>query len=303
MSRPNGPNQRRAVAIIGAPLVVAAATAAWSWWADTDPFGPRLPPAVHLDGYDSSLLRQTFLRAGYDLDAISAGRDGVPRIILSSLPADLADLDVPGTRKKLFIATMLPLVLQVNEEIAARRRRLTDLQARLATGEALGSGDADWLAALAAEFGGSGTDPMPLLGRVDQIPTSLALAQAAEESGWGTSRFARDGNALFGQWSFDDEAMRPAAARQPGYGIRPFASLLDAVRAYAHNLNTHAAYREFRRLRATVRESGRPLDGHALAGTLTGYSERGSAYVRSLRAIIRANGLSAYDAARFTGLS
>jgi Bax protein len=300
--RPNGLTRRRAV-LFGAPLAVAAAAALWWWWAGDGRFAPRLPPAVHLDGYDSDLLRRTFLRLGYDLDAVSAGREGVPRVILASLPPDLGDLAVPQSRKELFVATMLPLVLQVNEEIAAERRRLLDLQARMKSGEAPSRADLGWLEEMAEYYAAAEPDPALLLPRIDQIPASLALAQAAEESGWGTSRFARDGNALFGQWSFDDDAMRPKQARSAGYGVRAFDSLLDAVRAYARNLNGHPAYRDFRRARAEARRAGRPLDGNALAGTLTRYSERGPAYVRTLRSIIRANGLTAYDAARFAGLS
>ncbi len=303
---------RRAV-LAGAPLALAVVVGAWIATLNgrdagrrpqDDAFGPFLPPSVALTGIEAQaaeLLRRNFLRLGYDIGAVGAGR-GVPRIILASLPPDLSELDAPAARKEVFLAAMLPLVLQVNEEIASRRRRLEHIRAGLAAGQPLDAGDRAWLHEIAAAYGVPDPDPDILMPRIDQIPVSLALAQAAEESGWGTSRFARDGNALFGQWSFGEAAMRPRQASRDGYGVRAFDNLLEAVRAYARNLNTHAAYREFRQARAALRRAGKPLDGHALAGTLTRYSARGPAYVRSLRAIIAANGLGALDAARFAGL-
>lgn len=291
---------RRAVAY-GAPVMMALAGLAWlGGWMRVDAYGPFLPPAMRLDGYDSALLQQTFLRMNYDLDAVGEGGK-VPRVILASLPRDLHRIEASSARKELFLATMLPLVLQTNEEIAADRRRLLDLRAGLATAGGLSWRDEVWLEQLAEDYGLAEPNPTALLARIDLIPPSLALAQAAEESGWGTSRFARDGNALFGQWSFGgDDIIQPLAGRG-GYGVRTFGNLSDAVRAYARNLNSHGAYRDFRSARAAARASGRPLDGFALAGTLTGYSERGHGYVKSLRLIMRANGLSAFDAARFAG--
>lgn len=286
----------------GAPFAAALAAAGWliGWPDQGAAYGPFLPPAIRLDGNSAKLLQQAFLRFDYDLDAIGAGRGDVPRIILARLPPDLDKLTATETRKRLFLSTMLPLVLQVNEEIAARRRRLLAI---MATDDRPSPDDLAWLQEMAQAYGVADPAPPILLPRIDQVPPSLALAQAAEETGWGTSRFARDGNALFGQWSFGTEGvMRPLAAVNDGYGIRSFDNLVGAVRAYAHNLNTHAAYREFRVARTAMRRAGQPLDGDALAGSLSRYSERGSAYVRSIRAIMRDNGLAALDAARFAGI-
>ena len=140
-----------------------------------------------------------------------------------------------------------------------------------------------------------------LMRRVDTVPASLALAQAAEESGWGTSRFAQEGNALFGQWTTaEGEGLVPRRREaEASHKVRVFDELHDAVAAYLHNLNTHRAYRQFRLTRAEQRaESGR-LDSVALVEDLKSYSERGEDYVASIKTIIRVNRLRQLDQAAF----
>ena len=136
--------------------------------------------------------------------------------------------------------------------------------------------------------------------RVAPVPTALALAQAVEESAWGTSRFARDGNALFGQWVWNEEAgIVPRGQRDgPDYAVRAFESPLQSVQDYARILNTHWAYADFRDKRAALLEAGQPLDSWELAKTLTRYSERREDYVKSLHAIKRVNNLRPLDAAK-----
>lgn len=246
--------------------------------------------------HSARLLHDTFDRIGYRLDAVAGDGDPVPPILLARMPRDLAHLAPVDARKRVFLQVILPQVLHVNQSVLRDRARLLEIKER-APLEA-GGDDAAWLAALSERYAVAG-DIDRLLTRVDAIPVSLALAQAAEESGWGTSRFAREGNALFGQWSFSGIGLVPVDAADKGHRVRSFATLVDAVRAYAHNLNTHRAYAEFRRLRAALRAAdGRALDGEALAGSLGHYSERRDAYVDSLRSIIRANNLRAFDAAR-----
>ncbi len=232
-------------------------------------------------------LDAAFARMGYRLDhVVQGGR--VPPLFLPAVPGDLETLPVVDDKKHVFLRLMLPLVLVVNEEIAEDRRRL----------EAMAAGriprDEDWLADIAARYGAEGAAPAQLLRRVDTVPPSLALAQAAEESGWGTSRFVREANNLFGHTGHD-----VAPVGDPnGQRMASFASLHEAVRAYIHNLNTHAAYEPMRRARATARARGAAADGHALAGTLLRYSERGAAYVDAIRALIRSNHLQKLDHAR-----
>ena len=135
-----------------------------------------------------------------------------------------------------------------------------------------------------------------LLERVDIVPPSLAMAQSAEESGWGTSRFADLGNALFGQWTWSG-GIEPLNKRQDkgSYGIARFDTPLQSVEAYMRNLNTHAAYQSLRERRAAMRRAGERPDGYELAKTLTSYSERGEDYVHSLHAIMRVNKLQPAD--------
>jgi Bax protein len=132
---------------------------------------------------------------------------------------------------------------------------------------------------------------------MDIVPPSLAIAQAAIESGWGQSRFATNGNALFGQRTTNpDRGMRPAALPETTtVRVAAFGRPIESVRSYIHNLNTYPAYQAFRDRRAALRRSGGESDGLTLAGTLVAYSTRGQAYVRDLQSIIRANRLAAFD--------
>ncbi len=137
-----------------------------------------------------------------------------------------------------------------------------------------------------------------LISRVDAVPPSLVLAQAAEESGWGTSRFADLGNALFGQWTYGAGIAPLQRRKEKGqYSIAAFDSPLDSIRAYLQNINSHPAYQELRKVRAAARANGGIASGYDLARTLTKYSERGEDYVHSLHAIMRVNKLAPTDSA------
>jgi Bax protein len=262
-----------------------------------------LPPgyAVKANEARSARLLNTALdRMGYRLDAVTGQGAEVPRLFLASLPGDLGNLPVVEDRKALFLRTLLPLVLGVNESIAADRRRLIDLRDRVQAGHQPTMSEREWLKGLAEEYKLTTVSFSVLLRHVDEIPPSLALAQAAEESGWGTSRFAREGNSLFGHTVESGAGMAPSAEDANDYDIRSFRSLHGAVRAYARNLNTHRAYEQFRRERAAQRARGGQLDGMALAVALSGYSERGDGYVETIRSIIRRNELTAFDTARLS---
>ena len=138
-----------------------------------------------------------------------------------------------------------------------------------------------------------------LLRRVDAIPVALALAQAAVESGWGTSRFARQGNALFGQWAWTESAgMRPSAASNDRAVVRSFGSLLDSVRAYMHNLNTHQNYKRFRDARYRLKPQTEAVKARRLAAYLDSYAEIGQAYVEKLLVIISSNNFDHYAEAK-----
>jgi len=260
-------------------------------------------PGVALDERTVSAadLADIFRRIDYRLGGVGAGARPVPRIVIDRIPADLADMRSASERKQVFIKMMLPLVLAANERILADRREILALRDRVGGRlSALSPSERAWLESKCRRYGLDNPDFETLLRRVDMIPPSLALAQAAEESGWGTSRFVREGNALFGQRTFKRGAGLVPERREDGqrHEVRVFSRLLDSIMSYMTNLNSHAAYREFRLSRERQRSVLGRLDGWALAGTLTRYSERGEDYVRTIRSIIEANGLRALDRAR-----
>ena len=243
-------------------------------------------------------LLTSFRRLGYDLEKVGTGDGRVPPYFLSRMPADLGQVPDVKVRKAVFLRAVLPLILRVNEDILAERRRLDGVRARLRSGRSLGQLDRLWLAVMAERYGENRIDE--LWRRVDIIPPSLALAQSAEESGWGTSRFVHQGNAVFGQRTFTKEGDMVPQRRDEGkkHRVKAFNSLLDSVRSYALNLNSHWAYGAFRRARAAMRNEGAFLDGSVLAGHLMRYSERGLAYVKTIRIIISVNKLVRLDGAR-----
>ena len=261
------------------------------------------PPSVVskplVRGASVSAVVKSFASFGYDLDQVRAAAKPVPRLYLEALPRGLGNLSSVNARKRLFIQSVLPIILRVNEEIVTARWRVERLKDRLLRDDALSAADREWLMDVAELYGAAPFDLPGLLMRMDIVPPSLALAQAAEETGWGTSRFVREGNALFGQYTYKSVTgmlpkRRDADSR---HRVRRHDSLLDAVRAYAHNLNSHWAYEDFRDRRAKLRRDGRPFDGYDLAGKLGQYSERRAAYVKTIRTIMRQNRLGDFDRA------
>jgi len=243
---------------------------------------------------------------GYDLDAVIHGHGQVPRVLMASLPNDLQRIRETDQRKAVFFKTVLPLVLQVNEQIVEDRERLWTLGAQIKTGQELAAVDRLWLAVMAERYDKRRGDIDALIKRHDVVPPSLALAQAATESAWGTSRFVREGNAMFGEWTFSGEhdgIVPSERAVDQTHRVRAFSSLYESVLSYVTNLNKHRAYKEFRQLRADMRAKGQGLDGMRLASTLHRYSERGAAYVAELHAIIRGNDLERLDTARLSPLN
>jgi len=236
----------------------------------------------------------------------------VPRalvVVISQSWAEDAERTPVNEKKELFYRALLPLILVANEEILRDRARLQEVAARQAAGSTPANDDMAFLRNLARNYrvvrdGADDADVLSatseLLARVDAVPPALALGQGAYESGYGTSRFAMFGNALFGQWTFDGSGMRPKEKRaaKGNYGVASFDWPLDSVRAYMRNLNTHRSYADLRAERAALRRVGEPVMGKALTKTLTKYSERGQAYVDTLQSIIRINGLDVADTAR-----
>ena len=276
--------------------VMKPALAARASAVDAVPLVVRKPRA---SSASVSAMVASFAAFGYDLDQVRAAVKPVPRLYLSELPHDLANVSSVATKKRLFVQSVLPIILRVNEEIIAARWRAERLGEKLLWDGALSDADRAWLTDMAELYGAAPFDVPGLLTRMDIVPPSLALAQAAEETGWGTSRFVREGNALFGQYTYK-AAMGMMPERRDAdrrHRVRSHDSLLDAVRAYVHNLNSHWAYEDFRDRRALLRRAGRPMDGYDLAGSMGQYSERRAAYIRSIREIMRQNRLRDFDRA------
>jgi Bax protein len=238
-----------------------------------------------------------FARINYDFDAVQAGHVSVPRLFVKSLPVDMRRIRAAKERKKLFLLSVLPLILRVNDEIWAERKKLIKLKKLVNNRVKLSAEDRLWLAVMENRYKVTRGDLGALELGMDIIPPSLALAQAAEESGWGTSRFVVEGNALFGQWTDSSKGGLIPLGRviNSNYRIKAFRSLLDGVRAYARNLNTHKAYRSFRTGRSELRRLGLILSGQKLSFHLSPYSERGENYTRSLQKIIKSNSLEKLD--------
>lgn len=279
------------------PLLAVIAAALWYWFSAP----PPVVKPVHLDPVSvrsADALQAVFQR--HDYQWVPQAR--VPALGLQAFPADLAQTD-SRLKKTLFFRSLLPLVLAENRLIRIERAKLKSL---FAQGDLAPKSEA-WQTAtrIAARYQVQGDINSEgvrdkLLHRVGEIPPSLALAQAANESAWGTSRFAREGNNLFGQWTWDkSQGMVPRRrASDASHFVRRFENLRASVRAYLRNLNTHSAYAELRQHRAELRRSGIPPTGMRLAGGLKAYSERGMAYVNEIREMIAYNRLQRINDAR-----
>jgi Bax protein len=186
----------------------------------------------------------------------------------------------------------LPLILNENDKITKDRKRLF----KILNKNFNSPGERVWLKRRFKEYKIKDQDLAKLKMRMDIVPTSVALAQAANESGWGTSRFALEGNALFGQWTWSKKGLLPKD-KDPDqtHKIMQFQVLKASVRAYKNNLNTHNAYREFREARAKLRENGNIINGRELTQYLKNYASIGEKYVAILNDIIEKNSLTDFD--------
>jgi Bax protein len=229
--------------------------------------------------------------------SLKAAAPRIPPVFLAALPDDLTSIRDTERRKAVFVTVVLAHVLWANDRIRDDRARIERLQRANLVEKTLRSRDRKWLERMAKKYR---TKPMAfdeLLRRVDVVPPRLAVAQAAQESGWGTSRFAQAGNALFGQHAPVGENVIRAKG-DPDVALKAFDTLHRSVHGYMQNLNSHRAYRQFRDMRAEMRANGRPLDAFELAGSLGRYSEEGDLYVGRLRTIMRMSEVAAARGAR-----
>ena len=230
---------------------------------------------------------------GYDLKGVREGQKVKP-IYLTKLPKDLKTLGDTKKKRELFIKILLPLILDENSKITSDRIKLFKILGKIFNTV----GERVWLKRRFKEYKIEGKDLAKLKMRMDIIPVSIAIAQAANESGWGTSRFALEGNALFGQWTWSKKGISPKN-KDPNktHKILQFQILKASVRAYKNNLNTHNAYKEFREARAKLRQENEEIIGLDLIKYLKNYASIGEKYVRILKDIIEKNSLTDFDKA------
>ncbi len=240
---------------------------------------------------DASTIKQLFEDTGYKLEDIRKNKLVKP-VALDSFPREIKMIENSKKRKELFLQIVLPLILQENNNIRLDRKRLFNIINKSNNTNP----EKKWLDKKYKQYGIPSRDLSTLKIRMDEVPVSLALAQAAKETGWGTSRFAQEGNALFGQWTWSGDGLKPKEADETeGHKVMKFNILQASVRAYQRNLNTHKTYREFRLARAQLRDEGKPLDSIILSQYLDKYAETGQEYVKILIKIIEQNDLKDFD--------
>ncbi len=230
-------------------------------------------------------LEQFFDEKEYTLQLIQT-QNKLPQLFTTNLPSDLNKLEV-HKKTSLFIKLLLPSVIKVNNDILTVRIELFQLTKKLDGGESLSQEETTWLKNLADAYHGSPTDLKDLQERIDILPVGLVMAQAIDESGWGTSHFAIAGNALYGQHL--SKSSKGTYIATPGGHVRvaSFDNLYHSTASYIHNLNTTKAYQQLRDHRTTSRLKHGELKGEHLADALLHYSERGQHYVDTLKWLIK----------------
>ena len=242
----------------------------------------------------ASTLNQLFIDENYNLKDIRKNKLVKP-IAIDLLPSEIKSIENTRKKKELFIQIVLPLILEENKKIKLERKTLFSILNKNSNSEA----EKNWLKSKFKQYGVVNRDLPTLKIRMDEIPVSLAIAQAAKETGWGTSRFAQEGNALFGQWTYTGEGIKPAKSdKNENHKVMKFKILKASVRAYQRNLNTHKSYREFRKVRAIQRDVLGDLNSLELVNYLDKYAETGDEYIKILKKIIEQNKLTDFDDAK-----
>ena len=239
----------------------------------------------------ASVLYQLFEDTNYNLKDVRLNKVAKP-VEIGKLPYELKEIQNVKKRKELFIQIVLPLILEENNKILLDRKKLFAILNKNNNSKS----DNEWLNKKYKQYGVSKRDIPTLKRRMDIIPASMAIAQAAKETGWGTSRFALEGNALFGQWTYTDKGIKPAAADAGStHKVMMFNVLKSSVRAYARNLNTHKSYKKMRYARAIQRDNKGKLNSLKLVSYLDSYAETGKEYTVILKKIIEQNSLTDFD--------
>ena len=242
----------------------------------------------------AATVKELFKSTNYNLKDVRKNKLVKP-IRLTLLPAEIKQIENIKQRKDLFIQIILPLVIKENNHIKIDRKKLFSVLNKSKNTIT----EKKWLESKFKQYGVVNNDLSTLKIRMDVVPVSMAIAQAAKETGWGTSRFAQEGNALFGQWTWSGKGIKPLSAdSETTHKIMKFRVLQASVKAYQRNLNTHSSYQAFRSARAELRDDNKKLDSLILADYLDKYAETGKEYVNVLKKIIKQNNLTDFDDAK-----
>ena len=249
---------------------------------------------INLVRYTTTEIDSLFKDLNYNLKDVRDTKLVKP-VDIGLLPNEIKNIGNTKKRKDMFIKIVLPLIVKENTKIRIDRKRLFSILNKNSNTNI----EKKWLEKKYKQYGAKKNDLSTLKVRMDEIPISLAIAQAAKETGWGTSRFALKGNALFGQWTWSGEGLKPKNAEEgKGHKVMKFNSLQLSVRAYLRNLNTHSSYKNLRKARTDLRNKKVPLDSLILSKHLDKYAETGSQYIEVLQKIIEQNNLKDFDESR-----
>ncbi len=249
---------------------------------------------INLVRYTTTEIDTLFKEVNYNLKDVRDTKLVKP-IDIGLLPNEIKNIANTKKRKDMFIKIVLPLIVKENNKIRVDRKRLFTILNKNSNTDI----EKKWLEKKYKQYGVRKNDLSTLKVRMDEIPVSLAIAQAAKETGWGTSRFALKGNALFGQWTWSGEGLKPQNADEgKDHKVMKFHSLQLSVRAYLRNLNTHSTYKNLRKARTELRNQNKSLDSLILSKHLDKYAETGSQYIEVLQKIIEQNNLKDFDEAR-----
>ena len=240
----------------------------------------------------ASTIEQLFEDTKYNLKSVKETKLVNIGNSIDHLPNEMKKIESVKKRKNLFIQIVLPLIIEENTKIRLDRKKLFAILNKNNNSQS----DKEWLLKKFKQYGVNKNDLSTLKIRMDEIPVSLAIAQAAKETGWGTSRFAQEGNALFGQWTWSGEGIKPAGADSDSkHKVAKFKVLKASVKAYQRNLNTHSGYKNFRKERAIQRDNQGKLNSLELVKHLDKYAETGVEYTKILKQIIQQNSLTDFD--------
>jgi len=254
-------------------------------------FDEKLTDSVRLS---AATIEELFKSTNYSLEDVRNNKLVKP-ISLTLLPNEIKKIENIKKRKNLFIQIILPLIIKENDNIKLDRKKLFSILNKSKNTKT----EKVWLNSKFKQYGVVNKELSTLKIRMDEVPVSMAIAQAAKETGWGTSRFAQEGNALFGQWTWSGEGIKPLEADDDStHKVMKFKVLQASVRAYQRNLNTHSSYKGFRVARAELRDEEKKLDSMILSEHLDKYAETGKEYVRVLQQIIKQNDLTDFDDAK-----